>query len=417
MRFLSSRKKFDARLGVAIGGVLALALVRVAGGCSSSGTPSGNEFESAGGGNSTSDTNPSGGKGGGSSTSTFVTSSGTQSGASTNTNSGTASTSSGTDPDAACAATTAQATLIPVNMYIMFDDSGSMAQDNKWTDASAALKAFFGDPATAGLRVALRFFPDGDCDNSACSIDACATAEVNLAALTADPAPTDTQEQALDDAVDSHGPAGGGGTPLSAALQGAENFAIAYQTANPTEKAVVILVTDGAPNGCDEDPNDIAGIAATAFASNGILTYSVGLEGSNETLMNSIATSGSTSAAFFIGTGSDATTQLVTALTAIEKSQVTCTFAMPMSDDMGNPVDPSKVNVEYTPGGSTMPEDFGKVTNAAACGMSTTGWYYDDNMNPTTITLCPDACTVVQADSGAKIQVLAGCDTVIDMPH
>ena len=64
------------------------------------------------------------------------------------------------DPDAACATASEEATLVPVNMIIMFDRSGSMDQSNKWPNATSALTAFFEDPGTAGLRIALRFFPD-----------------------------------------------------------------------------------------------------------------------------------------------------------------------------------------------------------------------------------------------------------------
>src|SRR5438094_799735 len=62
--------------------------------------------------------------------------------------------------DAACAVGSAEATFSPVNMFVTFDKSGSMSQNNKWTDATTAFIAFFRDPGTAGLRVAFRFFPD-----------------------------------------------------------------------------------------------------------------------------------------------------------------------------------------------------------------------------------------------------------------
>src|SRR5256885_2534075 len=166
-------------------------------------------------------------------------------------------------------------------MFDTFDKSGPMAQNNKWTDATTAFIAFFRDPCTAGLRVAFRFFPDAlpvtGCDDQGCSLDACSQPLVPISPLAADPAPQDTQEDALVMALMSAMPGGrmgggGGGTPLFAALGGAEQWAGAYQIAHPDEKTVVILMTDGEPNGCDENIADIAGLAGTALQTNKILT-------------------------------------------------------------------------------------------------------------------------------------------------
>ena len=144
------------------------------------------------------------------------------------------------DPDAACAVEKDEATLTPVNMLVMFDRSGSMNQSGKWTAASGALVAFFKDPGTAGLRVALRFFPHDQpasgCTNQQCSVSACAQPLVPIGALTADPAPTDAQEQKLVSAVQNQSPGNGGGTPMYAALGGAESWATSYAQAHPAEK-------------------------------------------------------------------------------------------------------------------------------------------------------------------------------------
>lgn len=77
-----------------------------------------------------------------------------------------------------CASAVIEGDPIPVTMYIMFDKSGSMLFDQKWTGAKTALIAFFQDSDSAGLSVALRFFPDDDpvagCNDVACSASACA---------------------------------------------------------------------------------------------------------------------------------------------------------------------------------------------------------------------------------------------------
>lgn len=311
-----------------------------------------------------------------------------------------------------CATSSDEATLVPLNMIIMFDRSGSMQSNSKWTDSTNALRAFIQDPGTAGLRVALRFFPtevDG-CTGSQCDIADCTVPEVDSAALTADAAPTDSQEQLLVSAINNES-ADGNDTPIYAALSGATNWARNYLTANPTEKAVVIFVTDGAPNGCGNDANMIAGVAAQAYVDAGILTYSVGLEGSNESLMDLIANQGGTGDAILIGAGANAEQELLTALQAIQGAQLACSFQMPQPAP-GETIDPAKVNVEYTPAGG-MAQTVPQVADAGAC-TAAGGWYYDNPTAPTMINLCPDTCNAVQADAmGGAIRVIVGCETQV----
>ena len=141
------------------------------------------------------------------------------------------------NPDAACASSSTTASLVTLNMYIMFGMTRARCvRTTNGSTPSAALNAFFQDPGSAGLKVALRFFPDGQCTQGACDISACATPAVPMGALTSDPAPMDMQEAALVASVNAHMPdTGNGGTPMSAALQGAEvNYAIAaYEAAHP----------------------------------------------------------------------------------------------------------------------------------------------------------------------------------------
>jgi Mg-chelatase subunit ChlD len=327
------------------------------------------------------------------------------------------------DPDAACAVGSASATLSPVNMLVTFDKSGSMSMNNKWTDATTAFIAFFRDPGTAGLRVAFRFFPDNlpaaGCDDQGCSIDACSQPLVPIAPLAADPAPQDAQEGALVTALmtampGGRGGGGGGGTPLFAALGGAEKWAVAYQIAHPDEKTVVILMTDGEPNGCDENIANIAAEAAAALQSNNILTYAIGLEGSNQMQMDQIAQAGGTMNAYFIGAGSMAQSQLLMALTAIRGRSLSCDFPVP-APKPGEKLDPTRVNVTFTPGGGAG-MTLGQVPGAASCATSD-AWYYDDPANPSRIFLCPSACDMVRADTTAKLEILLGCKTEIVPPR
>ena len=316
------------------------------------------------------------------------------------------------DPNSACALGAEGAQLKPVNMLIMFDRSGSMNDDDKWPQAAAALTAFFQADASTALRVALRFFPDdlpvAGCQDSDCSAAACSEPLVALGELTADPAPADTQEAALVSAVETSFPDARdtGGTPLYAALEGAEQWAVPVQASHPDENTVVVLVTDGSPNGCNESISDIAQLAADALASNGVLTYAVGIEGSNPQDMDEIAQAGGTGAGIFIGAG-NAEAELLAALDSIRGRSLSCDFPMPQAT-MDRTIDPTLINVNYTPGGSAT-ELIGQTTSDAC---ATGGWYYDDATAPTRIFLCPNTCARVQADRNASLQIVIGCRTV-----
>jgi hypothetical protein len=306
----------------------------------------------------------------------------------------------------ACASASDQAKLIPVNIYIMFDKSASMG-GIKWSQSTAALQAFFMDPASGGLRVALRFFPDTGCDTT-CNAAACAQPKVSIGELTNLSAPTDTHEDSLVNAFVGVVPSGG--TPLSAALDGAITWGRNFLDAAPLEKAVVVLVTDGDPSDCQLSQSYFATAAQNAFVDHGILTFAIGLEGSNETLMNAIASAGGTTGGYFIGSA-DVQEHLVDALNDIRESFIACEYQVPESVD-GDAVDPNKVNVLYTPQGASAPITIGQVVSKDACSGATGGWYYDDPINPTTITFCAATCSALQADLGGKLELLFGCSTI-----
>jgi len=308
--------------------------------------------------------------------------------------------------DSACATLSDEATQVPVNMYIMFDKSGSM-MGTKWSQSKAALEAFFQDQQSAGLKVAFRFFPHEGCDSN-CNVTACSQPKVPLGELTEQYRPDDVQEQALFDAFTGVDPSGG--TPLSAALEGALSWGANTLATAPNEKAVVVLVTDGEPTDCNDSESYIVSLAQNAFANSKIYTFAIGLEGSKEQLMDDIAAAGGTTDGFFIG-NTDIQTDFLAALSAIRESMVACEFLMPESDG-GKPIDPNRVNVIYTPGNGSEPTVIGQVSGVGACTADKGGWYYDDPVNPTTVILCPGTCTGIQADENAKIEILLGCETI-----
>src|SRR5690606_19275293 len=132
-----------------------------------------------------------------------------------------------------CATGVASAAIANVNMFIMFDQSSSMEQNNRWTNATNALVAFLQSPESADLKIALRFFasdePAPGCNISECNVQACSQPLINLGTLTAESGAADAHEQQLVSAIQSRTPnPQGPGTPISAALDGAVTWALDF---------------------------------------------------------------------------------------------------------------------------------------------------------------------------------------------
>jgi hypothetical protein len=86
-----------------------------------------------------------------------------------------------------------------------------------------------------------------------------------------------------------------------------------------------------------------------------------------------------------------------------------CVFAIPEAP-AGMTFDRDLVNVLHTPsGGMTTP--FPRVDGESSCGAEP-AWYYDDPTTPTSIVLCPSACTVVVAGPGT-VEIQLGCESLL----
>jgi hypothetical protein len=100
---------------------------------------------------------------------------------------------------------------------------------------------------------------------------------------------------------------------------------------------------------------------------------------------------------------------LSAALAKIAGQAVSCELDVP-KPDMGA-LDPSLVNVVYSPGGGGSPrlvrQDAGKP-----CESGANGWQYGDQLD-SKIKLCGPVCSIVKADSGARVDVVLGCPSVL----
>jgi len=301
--------------------------------------------------------------------------------------------------DAACAALTEEANETPLSLYVALDKSMSM--EPRWDRAMAGLKAFLKDPQSAGIRVALNFFPK-PLPQEECSSTGYMEPAVDFGLLPG-------HATALIAAIDAEKP-DGRSTPVHPALGGAIRKAMALAKAAEEEKrpasAAVLLVTDGEPEGnCEDDYAVIADQAKQGLA-RGVRTFVVGLPGVTLDFANRIAEAGGTEKAIVVDSN-DVEGEFRKALAEVRGQALPCEFTLPDKvADRSVAID--RVNVVYTKSSGGEKEI---VPQAPGC--DTDGWEYDDPQNPTKIVLCPSTCATLKADWNARLDIELGCQTII----
>jgi Mg-chelatase subunit ChlD len=276
-----------------------------------------------------------------------------------------------------------------LSIYLLLDKSGSMNDDGKWAQATAALGAFVADPGVAGLGLGLQMFPR----SILCDTGLYALPDVPIAPLP-DNAPAVEAALAAAD-VD-------GQTPTRLVLRAGVEYARSVMLGDPSHAVALALVTDGAPNTCDSSASALAAVAADgAEGDPEVLTFTVGLSTGYLEPLAIIAAAGGTGQPTLIGADGGAQA-LVDTLRELRDRIERCRFAVP---PVGEPALPSDIGASYTRGdGDPVPLD--RVAGADACGGGD-GFWADDP--PTFVELCPATCAAVGDDPTARVQVVAGC--------
>jgi hypothetical protein len=304
--------------------------------------------------------------------------------------------------DDACGTSTHQVQEIPVDMLLVLDTSGSMDYFGKWTNVKAAIEGFVGNPVLSGLGVGVQFFPI----RQQCDVDAYAQPEVPIAQL---PGAADPIRMALDAKRMF------GGTPTTQVMEGVTEYMRAWAQTHTDRKPVIVLATDGIPDDTclfEPDgglPNSLANaVAVTSKTVSGpppVATFVIGV-GSDLDKLDAIAHAAGTKA-IYVDTTQNIAAQFEAALNDIRKQAIPCDYALP---DLGAGFDVDKINVEFTPNAGAATQVFDFVATADMCTTSPTkGWYFDNPVNPTKLSLCPMTCDAVKASDSGRVDVLYGC--------
>ena len=330
----------------------------------------------------------------------------------------------GVDEENACAAEKRTGELVPLDIFMMLDRSGSMS-GSRWSAVKSALSTFMSSPESAGMGIGLSYYPlptpefcvtDADCGlYGPCFLGVCMELnEVCDPSYFAQPAvpigllPPWSNE--IKKSLDNTSPSGG--TPTGPALEGAYLYAKQRAKQLPNHKVVVVLVTDGEPNECNMDNVAIANLAKSALNGNpSISTFVIGVGDDAKGDLDSIAAAGGTDKAVDVS-DANAAQEFLDALVKIRGS-VACEYQIPAPKD-GKQLDFDRVNVTITHEGNT--ETIGRVAAPSECDPTKGGWYYDNPQNPSRIKLCEATCQRVKSSSQmapVEVDVLLGCKSTI----
>jgi hypothetical protein len=221
-----------------------------------------------------------------------------------------------------------------------------------------------------------------------------------------------------------------GGTPMKATIEGQAQLLRSFTAQSPLEGAgtrVLLLMTDGVPNGSSTKQDVIDVVTAAKNGSPSILTYVVGLGDTNadedtvydEKFLSALAAAGGAapqgcnpawdgqnpsgvSCHLQVTPGTKASAQIRTeiesAIDSMSQTVQSCDFALAQTAA----IDPTHVNVVLKTGQ-------GQETQIAPD--PATGWTFDNDANPTKVVLHGAACDAVHADPATTVQVVVGCKT------
>lgn len=297
-------------------------------------------------------------------------------------------------------------------MYLAFalDVSGSMGKLDepyhdpvlKWQPVVRATKSFFTDASSSGIHASLTFFP---ARSDRCDAERYLEPDVAMT-----PLPSTTFADAIDAITPADADGWRGGTPTLAVLTGTFDFLAQRAQVDPDGAYAVVLVTDGHPQGCSDDEDDIARVAERIAAERPVPTYVIGVAnppGGPDTIgnLNLLAEAGGTERALIIPTGDpEATTrELRATIEGIRSETRVCVAAIPENPG-GEPLDVNRVNVTLSSATGSTPLGYD-----AACS-EPHAWRFDDAANPRNIVLCEGTCAELRADLTLTLTVEFGCE-------
>ena len=307
-----------------------------------------------------------------------------------------------------CAAQAYEGEAVPLDIYIMFDQSGSMLNDvggiTRLDAVERAAGTFLRDQASSAIGVGVGYFGYQPIGQTTCVATDYATPSVTVT----------LDHEAILGSLAQREPIGE--TPTGAAIRGACGYAKDWKTANAGHQVVMLLLTDGepkAPQSCSTGaccPTLADAVQAATDCRNGkpgIKTYVLGVGPFLDNLQQ-IAQAGGTEHAYLIG-DQDVEQKVLQALNTIRgDASIPCTLKIPEPTG-GTELNYGLVNVAFQDSSCTLSTIY-NVPGAASCDATAGGWYYDNPAAPSSVNLCGASCDQVSVPGG-RLAFTVGCQT------
>ena len=334
-----------------------------------------------------------------------------------------------TDQANGCVGESYSPEIVPLDIYIMFDQTGSTCAcidpppANPSTPQECpppgcrltrleairqAASQFVQDPESAGIGVGIGYFGYLPIGQASCNPADYDDPDVGIADLPGN-------AQAIINSLSTRQPTGE--TPSGAAIRGACTYASQWKATHAGRETVILLLTDGRPEApatcpatgacCPTLPDTVAAATECLEGNPSVKTYVLGV-GPFVGNLEDIAAAGGTTQPYLVE-DAGGSQQVLAALQRIRGDAIIpCDLQLP-EPPAGQQLNPLEVNIGYANSaceGSVIYH----VNNIDTCE-STGGWYYDDPTNPQTVHLCPTSCTQV-SDPGGHLLFSVGCGTL-----
>lgn len=312
--------------------------------------------------------------------------------------------------ETSCVTLVSEAEALPFDLYVLFDQSGSMSAaegaGSRLDAVRAAMADFLRDEESSGMGLGIGYFGNFPIGSASCD-------------------PADYEEPAVPIALlpqNANRVLGSlasvrptGETPTGAALRGACTYAESWRDAHPGRSLDLLLLTDGVPeapvsrsSGCDPTLEDAALAASDCAGRAGVNTFVLGV-GPNLDGLERIAAAGGTEHALLVE-GGDVTREVGAALGRIRGTALPCSLRLP-EPPPGQTFDRARVNVVVTDAAGK-DHALSSVTSADDCAAGG-GWYYGAGAVTDRIELCPTSCDFAKAQSNdGRIRFALGCRTL-----
>lgn len=156
---------------------------------------------------------------------------------------------------------------------------------SKWCRSINALSGYLKSPGAKDNAAALQFFRLNNHNEDWCSTgENYSTARLPATLYETLPSPN------FDIILDNENP--GGDTPTEAAIRGITGFTGRPENRRAGRVTIGILITDGDPNGCDENLQNLAGLLQAHNNATKVRTYVIGMAGASFAKLEEIAKGG-----------------------------------------------------------------------------------------------------------------------------